>query len=58
MGRLLALILAAATVVLIVMGTVWPIPSAAAYAGITCGGTRCSLTSGQTGDQPSPFLTT
>jgi hypothetical protein len=34
-GRFLAFVLAAATVALIVIGTVWPIPSAAAYAGIT-----------------------
>lgn len=32
-GRLLALLLIAATVVFIVIGTVWPIPTAAAYAG-------------------------
>jgi hypothetical protein len=32
-GRLLALTLAAATVVLIVIGTVWPIPAATVYAG-------------------------
>ena len=34
-GRFLAFVLAAATVALIVIGTIWPIPSAAAYAGIT-----------------------
>src|SRR5580765_3894309 len=32
-GRLLAVVLAAATVVLIVVGTLWPIPSAIAMAG-------------------------
>jgi hypothetical protein len=32
-GRLLAAFLAVATVVLVVIGTVWPVPSAAAYAG-------------------------
>ena len=32
-GRLLAALLAAATVALVVMGTVWPVPSAVAYAG-------------------------
>jgi hypothetical protein len=32
-GLLLALILATATVTLVVIGTVWPVPSAAAYAG-------------------------
>lgn len=32
-GRLLAFLLVAATVVFVVIGTVWPIPSAAAYAG-------------------------
>ena len=34
-GRLLAFVLAAATVGLIIVGTVWPVPSAAAYAGIS-----------------------
>ncbi|MFP5227712.1 MAG: hypothetical protein ACLGXA_08765 [Acidobacteriota bacterium] len=33
-GRLLAFVLAAATVVLIFIGTKWPVPAAAAYAGI------------------------
>ncbi|MFZ0274993.1 MAG: hypothetical protein WB524_24005 [Acidobacteriaceae bacterium] len=37
-GRLLALVLVAATVVLVVMGTMWPIPSAAAFAGISGSG--------------------
>ncbi|MGA2169056.1 MAG: hypothetical protein ABSG62_12665 [Terracidiphilus sp.] len=32
-GRLLAALLAAATVALVVIGTVWPVPSAVAYAG-------------------------
>jgi hypothetical protein len=32
-GRFLALILGAATIALVVIGTVWPVPSAAAYAG-------------------------
>ena len=32
-GRLLAVVLTAATVALVAIGTVWPIPSAAAYAG-------------------------
>lgn len=32
-GRLLAVLLAAATLALVVVGTVWPVPSAAAYAG-------------------------
>jgi len=32
-GRLLAALLAAASVALVVVGTVWPVPSAAAYAG-------------------------
>lgn len=35
MGRLLAFLLAAATIGLIVVGTLWPVPAAAAYAGIT-----------------------
>ncbi len=34
-GRLLALLLAAATIALVVVGTMWPVPAAAAYAGIT-----------------------
>jgi len=33
-GRLLAFVLVAATVALIVVGTMWPVPAAAAYAGI------------------------
>ena len=33
MGRIMAIILAAATVGFIVIGTLWPVPSAAAYAG-------------------------
>jgi hypothetical protein len=33
MGRLLAIILGAATIVFVVIGTFWPAPSAAAYAG-------------------------
>jgi hypothetical protein len=32
-GRLLALLLGAATIVLVAIGTIWPAPSAAAYAG-------------------------
>ena len=32
-GRLLAVFLAAATVTLVVIGTVWPVPTAVAYAG-------------------------
>jgi hypothetical protein len=32
-GRLLAVLLAAATVVLVAIGTVWPVPTAVAYAG-------------------------
>jgi len=32
-GRLLAVLLGAATVIFVVIGTVWPVPSAAAYAG-------------------------
>ena len=32
-GRLLAILIAAATVALIVVGTVWPVPSAVAMAG-------------------------
>jgi hypothetical protein len=36
-GRLLAFFLAAATVALIVIGTLWPVPSAAAYAGMSPG---------------------
>jgi hypothetical protein len=32
-GRLLALLLGAATIALVVIGTIWPAPSAAAYAG-------------------------
>ena len=32
-GRLLAAILIAATVALVVIGTMWPVPSAVAYAG-------------------------
>ena len=35
MGKLLAFVLVVATVGLIIVGTIWPIPSAAAYAGIT-----------------------
>ena len=34
-GRLLAVFLAAATIALIVVGTLWPVPAAAAYAGMT-----------------------
>ena len=30
-GRLLAIVITAATVILVVVGTVWPIPSAVAY---------------------------
>jgi len=33
-GRLLALFLLTATAVLIVIGTVWPVPEATVYAGI------------------------
>ncbi len=33
-GRLIAFVLAAATLVLIFLGTLWPVPSAAAWAGI------------------------
>jgi len=33
MGRLLAVLLAAATVALVMIGTVWPVPTAVAYAG-------------------------
>ncbi len=36
-GRLLAVVLALATVALVVVGTLWPVPAAAAYAGL--GGT-------------------
>jgi hypothetical protein len=32
-GRLLACVLGAATIALVVIGTIWPVPSAAAYAG-------------------------
>jgi hypothetical protein len=32
-GRLLAILLGAATIALVVIGTIWPVPSAAAYAG-------------------------
>jgi len=42
-GRFLAVILAAATVALIVVGTLWPVPSAAAYAGISRPGLEHSL---------------
>jgi hypothetical protein len=37
-GRLLAFFLAAATVALIVVGTLWPVPAAAAFAGINGSG--------------------
>jgi hypothetical protein len=37
-GRLLALLLAAATIGLVVAGTLWPVPAAAVYAGITGAG--------------------
>jgi hypothetical protein len=37
-GRLLAFFLAAATVALIVVGTLWPVPAAAAFAGIAGAG--------------------
>ena len=32
-GRLLAAVIGAATVALVVIGTLWPVPSAVAYAG-------------------------
>ena len=41
-GRLLAFVLAAATLVLIFIGTKWPIPAAAAYAGIDRTGIQLS----------------
>ena len=37
-GRLLALFLGAATIALVVVGTIWPVPAAAAYAGISGAG--------------------
>jgi len=37
-GRLFALLLAAATIALVVVGTLWPVPAAAAFAGITGAG--------------------
>jgi hypothetical protein len=37
-GRLLAVFLGAVTVALIIVGTMWPVPAAAAYAGVTGAG--------------------
>lgn len=46
-GRFLAFLLAAVTIALIVVGTMWPVPAAAAYAGISSTGVSLSTSTAQ-----------